>query len=103
MGRGYSNNFLSGVIYLDAGNKTAPIQFFDPRPQASVMVPRRKTNTIYNSSMIQFEAETYKGFIFPSWLMHWVKTNDEERMSVSWNTLTKGHYGGALGKANAHI
>ena len=99
----HSNNFLSGVVYLDAGNKTAPIQFFDPRPQASVMVPRRKTNTIYNSNMIEFEAETYKGFIFPSWLMHWVKTNDEERMSVSWNIQVNGHYGEPKTLQNAYI
>lgn len=99
----HSNNFLSGVFYLKADNNTAPIQFFDPRVQSSVMVPRRKTNTIYNSSMIQFDSVTDKGFIFPSWLQHWVKTNKSERISVSWNIQVKGHYGELHTLQNAHI
>ncbi len=99
----HSNNFLSGVYYLKAEGDTAPIQFFDPRVQSGVLVPRRKTNNKYNSSMMQFNSVTGKGFIFPSWLQHWVKTNEEERISVSWNILVNGHYGEPKTLQNAYI
>jgi len=99
----HSSNFLSGVYYLKAEGDTAPIQFFDPRVQSSILVPRRKTNNIYNSSMIQFDSVTEVGFIFPSWLQHWVRTNDKERMSVSWNIQVNGHYGEPHTLQNAYI
>jgi uncharacterized protein (TIGR02466 family) len=99
----HSNNFLSGVYYLKAEGDTAPIQFFDPRVQSGVLVPRRKSNNKYNSSMMQFNSVTGKGFIFPSWLQHWVKTNKSERISVSWNIQVKGHYGELHTLQNAHI
>ena len=99
----HSNNFLSGVYYLSAEGDTAPIQFFDPRVQSSIQVPRRKTNTIYNSSMMQFDSVTGKGFIFPSWLQHWVRTNETERMSLSWNIQVNGHYGEPHTLQNAYI
>ena len=37
----HSNNFLSGVFYLKTSSDTSPIQFFDPRPQSSVLKPRK--------------------------------------------------------------
>ena len=61
----HSNNFLSGVYYLEAEDGAAPIQFFDPRPQANVFKPRNKANW-QNCSMIQFDAIKGVGYIFPS-------------------------------------
>ena len=52
---------------------------------------------------MQFNSVTGKGFIFPSWLQHWVKTNEEERISVSWNILVNGHYGEPKTLQNAYI
>ena len=40
----HSNNFLSGVYYLEAQDGAAPIQFYDPRPQANVLRPRNEAN-----------------------------------------------------------
>ena len=88
----HSNNIFSGVYYLRASSTTAPIQFFDPRPQASVFKPRNTPNW-NNSSMIQFDSVEGKGFIFPSWLMHWVPPTDDERVSISWNVIIRGDYG----------
>ena len=80
------------------------LEFFDPRSQALVLCPRIKTGNVMNANAVGFAPRENMGLIFPSWLQHWVKTSDsDERMSVSWNTLTKGHYGGPLGKANAYI
>ena len=89
----HSNNFLSGVYYLKAEGDTSPIQFFDPRVQSGVLVPRRKSNNKYNSSMMQFNSVTGKGFIFPSWLQHWVPSNTDERVTISWNVVVRGNYG----------
>ena len=98
----HSNNFLSGVYYLKAAGETAPIQFFDPRPQANVLRPRNKSNW-NNSSMIQFDAVNGTGLVFPSWLQHWVPSTHHERISVSWNVLVRGHYGEPKTFQNAYI
>ena len=98
----HSNNFLSGVYYLYSSDETAPIQFFDPRPQASVLQPRNKPNR-YNSSMVQFNSVEGTGYIFPSWLMHWVPTNVHERISISWNIIVRGPYGQYNSLQNANI
>ena len=99
----HSNNFLSGVYYLHYGENTAPIQFFDPRVQVSILVPRRKRNNWHNSSMIQFDSVKGSGFIFPAWLQHWVPATHHERISVSWNVLVRGYYGEPKTFQNAYI
>ena len=96
----HSNNILSGVYYLKSGS---PIQFFDPRPQANVMMPRKKTNTKYNSNMVQLDSTVDTALFFPSWLMHWVPPTPNERISVSWNVLIRGHYGDPKTLQNAYI
>ena len=98
----HSNNILSGVYYLRASQNTSPIQFFDPRPQASVLKPRNKPNW-NNSSMVQFDSVVGIGFIFPSWLMHWVPPTKAERVSISWNVIVRGDYGEPHTLQNAHI
>ena len=97
----HSNNFLSGVYYLKAGN-TSPIQFFDPRPAANVLQPRNTPNVI-NSSMVQFNSVEGVGYVFPSWLSHWVPPTKEQRISISWNVLLRGHYGEPGTLQNAYI
>ncbi len=97
----HSNNFLSGVYYLKAGN-TAPIQFFDPRPAAHVLQPRNTPNVI-NSSMVQFDSVEGVGYIFPSWLSHWVPATKDHRISISWNILLRGEYGEHGTLQNAYI
>ena len=98
----HSNNFLSGVYYLEAGENTSNIQFFDPRLQASVLQPRNNSNRM-NSSMLQFNSIKGFGYIFPSWLQHWVPTTTEERISISWNIILRGDYGESGTLQNARI
>ena len=86
----HSNNVFSGVYYLENG---APIQFFDPRPQASVLHPNLEYTTFDNSSMMQFNSQKGIGLIFPSWLQHWVPTTQKDRISISWNIILRGDYG----------
>jgi len=49
----HSNNLLSGVWFLQTTKNSSPLQFFDPRPQASGMFLKNKPNW-YNSNMISF-------------------------------------------------
>ena len=99
----HSNNFLSGVYYLQSSADSSPIQFFDPRAQSSILVPRREKANKYNSNMISFIASQGTGLIFPSWLQHWVPSTQHERISVSWNVLVRGHYGEPKTFQNAYI
>ena len=98
----HSNNFLSGVYYVQASKETSPIQFFDPRAQSSVLVPRKKPNW-NNSNMIQFNSVVGMGLIFPSWLQHWVPQNKDNRISISWNIIVRGQYGEPNTLQNANI
>lgn len=98
----HSNNFLSGVYYVQASKETSPIQFFDPRAQSSVLVPRKKPNW-NNSNMIQFDSVVGLGLIFPSWLQHWVPQNKDNRISISWNIIVRGQYGEPNTLQNANI
>ena len=59
----HSNNIFSGVYYLEGGSQ---IQFFDPRPQASVLHPNLKYTNFDNSGMVGFESSKGYGLIFPS-------------------------------------
>ena len=96
----HSNNIFSGVYYLEGGSQ---IQFFDPRPQASVLHPNLKYTNFDNSGMIGFNAEKGYGLIFPSWLQHWVGKTDKTRISISWNILLRGDYGQPGTLQNSHI
>jgi uncharacterized protein (TIGR02466 family) len=98
----HSNNVLSGVYYLTATDKSSSIQFFDPRVQAHVLKPRNKVNR-NNASMLQFDSIEGKGYIFPSWLQHWVPPTSDERISISWNILVRGNYGEPDTLQNANI
>ena len=96
----HSNNIFSGVYYLEGGSQ---IQFFDPRPQASVLHPNLKYTNFDNSGMIGFDAEKGTGLIFPSWLQHWVTKTNKTRISISWNILLRGDYGQSGTLQNSHI
>ena len=99
----HSNNILSGVFYLKTSPNTSPIHFFDPRPQASVFVPRKKEYTTQNSDGTSFVSETGSGVIFPSWLQHWVPETNDERISIAWNIIIRGEYGEPNRLQNATI
>ena len=96
----HSNNVFSGVYFLEQGS---PIQFFDPRPQASVLHPNLEYTTFDNSSMMQFNSQKGIGLIFPSWLQHWVPTTTKDRISISWNIILRGEYGQPNTLQNSHI
>ena len=88
----HSNNVMSGVYYIESSKDASSIQFFDPKPQASVLKPKGNA-TWQNSSMLQFRSDVGTGLIFPSWLQHWVPPTSAGRTSISWNCIIRGDYG----------
>ena len=90
----HSNNFLSGVFYLESDAETGII-FSDPRPAADVLVPRKKTKTNENSNLLSYISKQNRLIIFPSWLVHWVPINKSkrDRISISFNIQIKGQVG----------
>ena len=96
----HSNNIFSGVYYLEGGSQ---IQFFAPRPQASVLQIDVTKVTQSNASMLAFDSQKGAGLIFPSWLTHWVPVTDKTRISISWNILLRGDYGQPGTLQNSHI
>ena len=99
----HANSILSGIYYLKTTDNTSGTQFFDPRAQAKVMIPRRDNQNMLNSHMYQINSETGHGVIFPSWLQHWVPSNTDERISISWNVIVRGDYGEPQTLQNARI
>jgi len=99
----HANSVHSGVFYLVADEQTSGTQFFDPRGQCKVMVPKREKYMVQNSNMFQVHAKTGHGVVFPSWLQHWVPTNAGRRITISWNVIMRGEYGEAHTLQNANI
>ncbi len=99
----HSNNIFSGVWYPCDNTDTSNIQFFDPRPQAGLLLPKRKTMDTNNSSIIWFPANKDSMFMFPSWLMHWVPPTSNRRISISFNVILRGEYGEENTLQNANI
>ena len=91
----HSNNFLSGVFYLEADDTMPGITFQDPRPGANVILPRKKFDHMNNANLLNYKAKTNRIIIFPSWLVHWVPTNlsMSNRISISFNIQVKGQVG----------
>ena len=90
----HSNNFLSGTYYLHS-DQGASIMFYDPRPAAGVIVPRKKETTVANASLLSYASKQNRAMIFPSWLPHWVQQNKSKnkRISIAWNIQLKGQLG----------
>ena len=99
----HSNNILSGVYYLKSDKNSSPIQFFDPRTQTEVLRPRQAKITHDTANIVGFPAVSGVGYIFPSWLMHWVPPTRDERISISWNIIVRGNYGVTNTLQNAYI
>ena len=94
---------MSGTFYIKSSSNTSSIIFFDPRPQSSILKPRKKEFNRLNSDQMSFDSQIGYGVIFPSWLQHWVPQTNDERISIAWNILPRGDYGEPNTLQNAHI
>jgi len=91
----HSNNFLSGVYYLQSYDQGSSIMFQDPRPAAHVILPRMTETIIANASLLSYASKQNRAIFFPSWLQHRVQPNKSEgnRISIAWNVQVKGQVG----------
>ena len=99
----HSNNVFSGVWYPCENVNTPKIQFFDPRPQANQLTPRRSKNNTSNSGLMGFDANKDTMYMFPAWLSHWVPPTSNQRISISFNVILRGEYGEENTLQNANI
>ena len=85
----HGNNFLSGVYYLQTGQGSDSITFFDPRNEVSVITPRFLRVNQHNSATVNIEAKAGRLVLFPAWLKHAVGPNRSpaERISIAFNVM----------------
>jgi len=85
----HPNNFFSGVYYIKAPKGGNTINFFDPRPQAAVMVPPVDKMSPMVAQSMTLDVQAGSLILFPSWLYHGVDMNrsTEERISVAINLM----------------
>ena len=85
----HPNNFLSAVYYLQTPEAEAEdrILFEDPRPQASVMMPRVVQFNRHNGNVLTFKVRPGRLVMFPAWMLHQVRPyrGDVERISIAMN------------------
>ena len=98
----HSNNIFSGVWY-PTECKTTPIMFIDPRQQNGQWAPKRKKSNNFTATLVSLLNKKNTGYIFPSWLLHFVPPAVSPRISISWNVLLRGEYGEPDTLQNAHI
>ena len=87
----HPNSFISGVLYMKAARERDKIYFYKDGYQ-QISLPSDNYN-IFNSDSWWFEVGTGDLMIFPSSLTHMVKTVQEERISLSFNTFPTGYVG----------
>jgi uncharacterized protein (TIGR02466 family) len=88
----HSNSFVSGVLYIKASKERDKIYFYKDTYQ-QIKIKTDNWN-MYNSESWWFEAAAGELILFPSHLAHKVETvQEEERVSLAFNTFPVGHLG----------
>lgn len=89
----HSNSLLSGVMYIYADSNIDRITFHDNRYYQINLPPKNYTRI--NSSSWDIGVKTNDIFIFPSHLVHEVKTssNENPRISLAFNIFISGIIG----------
>jgi uncharacterized protein (TIGR02466 family) len=90
----HANSFLSGVFYVDV-NEEDSIYFYSPIKDQYMIKVKSKNSNFYNASCWSVPIKTGQLLIFPSTLDHEVvpKTENNNRISISFNTFLKGIVG----------
>ena len=85
----HPNNFLSLVYYVRTPAGGDSIRFYDPRPQAHLVMPRSSGPSPHTASSITFGVRAGRLVAFPAWLRHSVDANAGagERVSVAVNVM----------------
>lgn len=88
----HPNNYLSGVYYVKADKGADAINFYDPRPQAGVIMPKAKKFNHFNGNTVTVDTKPGRIVMFPAWLVHGVPQNRStaERISIAFNIMLTG-------------
>lgn len=83
-------NFLSGVYYVSAPEKSGNFRFYDPAAQKTMWRGQHlvsANSNFTNQTSGDYQAELGKLILFPSWLEHAVLANksSETRISLAFN------------------
>ena len=91
----HSNNVWSGVYYITQSPGQSSIQYFIGQQQSQVLLPRVTEQNLDNGNLVGFPSEKGQGYVFPSWVVHWVPPHLDTtpRISVAWNIILRGEYG----------
>jgi uncharacterized protein (TIGR02466 family) len=89
----HPNSIISGVFYLQNNKNLPPIQFRRQITHSFSLNVEKHNN--FNSATYLLPAENGELLLFPSTLTHSVLDNksDEDRISIAFNTFTKGSLG----------
>jgi uncharacterized protein (TIGR02466 family) len=94
IGHVHSNSILSGVFYISATEKSAPIAFTDPRPSFLMLQPDYSERNVFNGGRAAFVPKAGQFMFWNSALTHSVEGEDEEvladRISISFNIKIVG-------------
>ncbi|MEQ9643750.1 MAG: 2OG-Fe(II) oxygenase family protein [Alphaproteobacteria bacterium] len=95
----HPNNYLSGVYYVKADKGADEINFYDPRAQASAIMPKARKFNYFNGNVVTVETKPGRIVVFPAWLVHGVPQNRStaERVSIAFNVMLTG-FGDAMSK-----
>jgi len=89
----HPNSIISGVFYFQNNSKLPPIRF--RRDVNRELLLNHKVKNNFNSDIYMLSAESGELLLFLSTLEHSVLENksEEDRISISFNTFTKGSIG----------
>tara|TARA_R110000744_G_scaffold275263_1_gene388195 strand:+ start:251 stop:838 length:588 start_codon:yes stop_codon:yes gene_type:complete len=91
----HPNSLWSGVYYIKTPKNCGSLTIEDPKSVGLMTSPKRKENSPgYSLRQIKYTPNAGTLIMFPSYLNHWVNTNesDDIRISVSFNFLQKGMF-----------
>lgn len=85
----HPNNYLSGAYYVKTAPGADTINFHDPRPQASLVVPPARDQDRVNTDLVSLDVSEGMLVVFPAWLEHSVAPNESDatRISVAFNLM----------------
>jgi uncharacterized protein (TIGR02466 family) len=89
----HANSLYSGVLYIEADEKSGNIGFKDPRTSKEMLEFNWSENSVFLNRTTEFVPKKGRLILFPSWLYHGTKrgefNEDEDRISLSFNILPK--------------
>ena len=92
----HPNSIVSGVFYISTVEDDQ-LSFGDPNTKVKEQIKlEQKEYNMWNSASWNVPVDNNTLLLFPSWLNHQVKLNPKattDRISISFNTFTKGRFG----------